>query len=187
MSNENQYAFDTSILEFPIATIVVDKTGMVREVNDHFCSRIGYSRADLVGRPVSRIIPKSVRSRHDALMREYFENPMVRSMGSADSKVSILMADGSEVNAEIGLVPCPDGDCAAAVISPKSKTRDNSFGRAVALAVGGLLLGFMIDLSKTSSPVFESLPSGDLLVGASVASLVGLMGGNKPNHNPKSQ
>jgi len=182
----DKHWFEFDISKFPVAVAIVDRNGVVIALNDHFSSRIGYSRSDLVGRPVSTLVPKRVRSKHDALIRAYFDAPAIRSMGEANASVSIIRPDGSEVPAEIGLIPCPGMDCAAAIVVPQGKPI-GQMKRSVALAMVVLLIGLALVGAKQVWPVLNTLPDGQLLIGAAVGSLLALMNSSRTDNESSSK
>jgi len=167
--------FSVAILEFPAAVIIVDDEGIVQDLNDHFSSRIGYSRADLVGRPVTGCIPDDVKDKHDSYLTTYFKRPMSRSMGSGRSRVRIKCANGVVVPAEIGLIPCPGEDCAAAVVSPLARPgQGKAFRRRLALGMFFLVLGISLTTLGQTVEWLSELPDGQIFMGAGATLLLGL-------------
>lgn len=173
--------FTVEVHDLPIAAIVVDRHGIVSDLNDQFSSRIGYSRADIVGKPVSLLVPERVRDRHDSLIQSFFDKPTVRAMGSRESRVAVVMPSGQEVRAEIALYPCEEDDCVLALVSLLSEEVGSSFYRQMALAAGLIFFGIGMEVAREALPALTSLPDGNLVVGAGAAILAHL--GFVKNHS----
>ena len=63
----------------------------------------GYSRADLIGKPVEELVPQRFRGGHVDLRKRAAANPRTRPMGT--NRVFLgLRKDGSEFPVEIGLM-----------------------------------------------------------------------------------
>lgn len=88
----------------PSAMIVVDGSGTITLVNQKTEDLFRYSRNELVGSPVERLVPERFRGRHPDHVARYFGEPSVRAMG-AGRELFGLRADGVEVPIEIGLSP----------------------------------------------------------------------------------
>ena len=67
----------------------------------------GYTRAELVGKPVEMLVPADVRGRHPQLLEEFHRAPSSRAMGSG-RELRGQRKDGSLFPVEIGLSPLPD-------------------------------------------------------------------------------
>jgi PAS domain S-box-containing protein len=88
----------------PNAMIMVNAEGKIELINPEVESVFGYSRQELVGRPVEILIPNRFRSEHPSYRRGYLAEPKVRAMG-AGRELYGRRKDGSEVPIEIGLSP----------------------------------------------------------------------------------
>ena len=88
----------------PDAIIEVDREGRMVLLNAATEAMFGYSREELLGEPVEKLIPESARARHDAHRAAYWASPVTRPMGFG----MVLLArrsDGSEFPVEISLSP----------------------------------------------------------------------------------
>ncbi|HTS97896.1 MAG TPA: PAS domain S-box protein [Streptosporangiaceae bacterium] len=93
----------------PDAMVIVDDAGIIRLVNAQTELMFGYSRDELLGRPVEFLVPERLRSHHLWNRRRYTETPQVRPMG-AGLDLSGLRGDGTEFPVEISLSPLETSD-----------------------------------------------------------------------------
>ncbi len=101
----------------PDAMVIVDDAGIIRLVNAQTELVFGYSRDDLLGRPVELLVPQRFRGHHLRNRRRYLGSPQVRPMG-AGLELSGLRSDGTEFPVEISLSPLetPDGLLVSAAV-----------------------------------------------------------------------
>jgi protein-histidine pros-kinase len=88
----------------PDAMVIVDKRGEIVLVNSQTEKMFGYSRAELLGKPVEILMPDRFRGTHSAHRTEYFAEPRVRPMG-AGLDLHGMRKDHREVPIEISLGP----------------------------------------------------------------------------------
>ncbi len=88
----------------PSGLLMTDAGGVVVLVNREIERLFGYSRAELLGRPVELLVPHRFRDSHPAFRAGFAAAPSVRAMG-AGRELFGLRKDGSEVPLEIGLTP----------------------------------------------------------------------------------
>ncbi len=88
--------------EAPDALIVVGEDGRIGFVNRRAEEFFGYSRAELIGEPVERLIPERARVIHVAHRAAFGAAPRARSMGEGRT-FHALRKDGGCVSVEIGL------------------------------------------------------------------------------------
>ncbi len=101
----------------PNAMIMIASSGAIVLVNSQAEALFGWTRAELLGTPVERLVPARFASRHPDHRRAFFAQPATRAMGAGRDLYG-LRRDGSEVPIEIGLNPIdtPDGLCVLAAI-----------------------------------------------------------------------
>lgn len=94
-----------SLIHFaPDGFLVVDRAGMVVFANAQAEVLFGYSREELMGTPVERLIPERFRASHLDLRGRYSRVPRARSMGTGLA-LKARRRDGSEFDVEISLAP----------------------------------------------------------------------------------
>jgi len=88
----------------PDATVIADETGQIVLVNAQFERLFGYSRNQVLGQPIEKLIPHRCRDAHRLQRQRYCDQPHVRPMG-AGVELFALHKDGSEFPVEISLSP----------------------------------------------------------------------------------
>jgi|SRR5579871_1893172 len=88
----------------PDAILEVDRQGQIVLVNLQAERLFGYSRAELLGKPIEFLIPERVRARHPEHRDMFFENPVMRPMGTG-LELYARRADGSEFAVDVTLSP----------------------------------------------------------------------------------
>jgi len=88
----------------PDAMVVVDGQGSIALVNARTESLFGYSRQELLGKPVEMLMPERFRAVHSVHRSGYFRAPLLRPMG-ANLELFARRRDGVEIPVEISLSP----------------------------------------------------------------------------------
>jgi PAS domain S-box-containing protein len=88
----------------PNAMIMVNRAGEIVMANAQTERVFGYSRAELLGRPVEMLVPPQFRGHHAGLREAFTADPQARPMGAGRDLFG-LKKDGSEFPVEIGLNP----------------------------------------------------------------------------------
>ena len=93
------------LFEFsPDAIVVSDHQGKITEVNAQVEKFFGYSRSELLGKPIEILIPERFRTMHPRHRADYATCPHVRTMG-AGLELYGRRKDGSEFSVDIMLGP----------------------------------------------------------------------------------
>ncbi|MEW6247374.1 MAG: PAS domain S-box protein [Nitrospirota bacterium] len=101
---ESEERFRVLVESSPSGMVIVDETGTIRLVNAELERQFGYSRTELVGRPIDMLVPVDARGTHADFRAEYFAAPSTRLM-SPGRELSGLRKDGTVFPVEIGLAP----------------------------------------------------------------------------------
>jgi len=96
--------FELATEASPSGTILVDHQGRIVLVNAHIEELFGYTRDELIGKPVELLLPERFLASHATDGANFFITPEARSMG-ADRQLFARRKDGSECPVEIGLNP----------------------------------------------------------------------------------
>jgi formate hydrogenlyase transcriptional activator len=90
--------------EAPDAQLVSDKEGRILFLNAQTERLFGYSRGELIGKPLELLMPERFRARHVGQRSHYAAEPSFRPMG-AGLDLFGLRKDGTEFPIEISLSP----------------------------------------------------------------------------------
>lgn len=88
----------------PDATIAVDQSGTIVQVNSQAQELFGYDREELIGQKVELLVPESYRPQHHHHRESFVQTPKTRRMG-ADLDLYGRRRNGSEFPVEISLSP----------------------------------------------------------------------------------
>ena len=88
----------------PDAMLVVDSEGVVRDLNSQALSMFGWSREEMEGSGVERLVPADSRNQHERHRLRYAEAPRPRPMGQG-LELQALRKDGTAFPVEISLSP----------------------------------------------------------------------------------
>jgi PAS domain S-box-containing protein len=84
--------------------LMIDRGGKIALLNKEIERLFAYSRDELLGQPVERLVPERFRGGHPVLRTDFFAHPQTRAMG-AGRELYGLRKDGVEIPVEIGLNP----------------------------------------------------------------------------------
>jgi len=91
------------------AVVVADARGHILEVNHAAADLFGYLAVDLVGRPLTQIMPERFRASHEAGLARYLQTGIASLIGKA-VQVEGLHRDGREIPIELSLARLGEGD-----------------------------------------------------------------------------
>ncbi|WP_363351537.1 PAS domain S-box protein [Methylocystis echinoides] len=96
--------FQRAVESAPNAMVMVNRAGQIAMANLQAECVFGYSRDELMGRPIEMLIPARFRGRHREHRMSFFANATPRPMG-VGMDLYALKKDGAEFPVEIGLNP----------------------------------------------------------------------------------
>src|SRR5678810_1266915 len=96
--------FRVAVEASPNGMLMVDASGMILMVNAQVEKEFGYSRTELIGKPVEMLLSYGVREKHKMHRADFFARPEPRRMGEGRELFG-LRKDGVEFPVEIGLNP----------------------------------------------------------------------------------
>lgn len=88
----------------PSSLIMLDESGRITIINTQTENLFGYSREELIGASIEKLVPQRFRSGHPAYRKKFRQHPVSRPMG-AGRDLYALRKDGREVPVEIALNP----------------------------------------------------------------------------------
>jgi PAS domain S-box-containing protein len=88
----------------PTGMIMIDAQGRIVLVNEQVERLFGYSRSELVGGLLERLVPERYRTSHVTFRTDFFQDLQTRAMGHGRDLFG-LRRDGTEIPVEIGLTP----------------------------------------------------------------------------------
>src|ERR1044072_3051885 len=88
----------------PNGMLMIDERGVITLVNHQIEQLFGYSRADLLGKSIEKLVPQRFRGSHPEHRSRFFQEPKEQMIRPARELFG-LRADGTEFAVEIGLNP----------------------------------------------------------------------------------
>jgi PAS domain S-box-containing protein len=135
--------FRVAIEAAPTGMLMIDRGGRIALVNAQVERLFGYSRDELIGTPMERLVPERFRRDHPDYRDTYFRAPRIRAMG-VGRELYALRKDGTEVPVEIGLTPVSTSEgefvLSSIVDITERKRSEELFRRALEAAPTGMLM-----------------------------------------------
>lgn len=150
--------FHTVVESAPNAMILVSRRGTMKMVNFQTERLFGYSRSELLGKPIEILVPERFRKDHPGFRAAFFSDPQSRPMG-VGRDLHGLKKDGSEIAVEIGLNPIEtdDGPMVLASIVDITERKQREEQLKAALAERNVLLREIHHRVKNSLQTVQSI------------------------------
>lgn len=101
--NRRQYI---DLFEFaPSGLVMVDRQGRIALINRQAEEMFGWSKSELLGKPIEVLVPPGSRDAHELLRRQYQSSARRRQMADSRALLRGRRKDGTEFPAEIDLAP----------------------------------------------------------------------------------
>jgi len=127
----------------PTGMLLVDGRGIISMVNAQVEKLFGYTRAELLGKPIELLVPERFRGHHADLRQGFSAHPTIRTIGAGRDLYG-LRKDQREVPIEIGLNPLhtSEGDfvLASIVDITERKRATEHFRLALESAPTGMIM-----------------------------------------------
>jgi PAS domain S-box-containing protein len=139
--------FRAAVESAPNGMVMIDRGGQIVLVNREVERLFGYTREELLGQRIERLVPGRFRDGHPGSRTEFFAHPQTRSMGAGRDLFGVRK-DNVEFPVEIGLNPIETEEglfVLASVVDISARKRAEArFRAAVESAPNGMV---MIDRS----------------------------------------
>jgi PAS domain S-box-containing protein len=158
--------FRTVFEAAPSGVLAVDASGRIALLNAQAERMFGYSRAELVGKPIEVLVPQRFRGRHADLRKRAAADPRIRPMGTNRSFLGVRK-DGSEFPVEVGLNPAVMSTGQFVVVTVVDITERDAHRRNAwhVTTVAALLLVFGLVIVVFLKPLTQIIPERILALG----------------------
>ena len=113
---ESEKRFMTLFDSAPCGLMLVGSDQTIQLANKALCDVFGYAPEELVGQPISILVPEDVRTSHAGYVLNYVDEPYSRKM-STRSDLRGVGKDGRELTLDIALQPLPYEDRHSVLVS----------------------------------------------------------------------
>ncbi len=169
--------FDKVVEAAPNAMVMINGEGVIMLVNLEAEKLFGYTREELLGAFIEKLVPQRFHANHPHLRKNFFSAPKSRSMG-AGRELFGSRKDGTEVPIEIGLNPLEIENetyvLASIIDITERKKADDRFRLAVEAAPNAMIMvdssGKIVMANKQTEKLFGY--DRDQLLGNQIESLV---------------
>ena len=106
----------------PDALLIVNKSRQITMANSQAENLFGYSRDELIGKPIETLLPEAMRHQHAINVEQYFKEPRERQMRPGRDLVGVLR-DGEKISIEVSLNPMETEEGVSVIASVRDVTR----------------------------------------------------------------
>lgn len=163
LANSERQKFERLVEAVPDGVLGVNESGLIQFVNERIVHLFGYSRDELIGRPVEILIPDRFVESHVHLRQSHCAKPRLRTL-SQNKELLSRGADGREIPLDISLnhIQTPQGllvICSVRDITGQKEAHDEL------VAVNRKLNDGLHDLEESSEELRKLTELGELLQG----------------------
>ncbi len=83
--------------------VTIDAGGTIETVNRAAEKLLGYTAEELVGQPVTVLMPEPYRSEHDSYLRKYLDGGEAQFLGRGPRIVQMVRKDGEEITVDLSI------------------------------------------------------------------------------------
>jgi PAS domain S-box-containing protein len=158
--SRNEQRLHLIVESVPNALVMINRSGLIEMLNAETERLFGYSRDELLGQPVEKLVPERHSSHHPELRRAFSDDPRARPMG-VGRDLFALRKDGTEFPVEIGLNPIEtdDGTMVLSAVVDITDRKQREERLQVALREKEVLLAEIHHRVKNNLQVVSSLLS----------------------------
>lgn len=151
-------AFNELLEVIPDAVVIIDRAGMIVQVNQQAEKMFGYARTELQGQPLAILLPDRFHTMHGGHLTRYFANPRTRPMG-AGLELFGQHKDGLEFAVEISLSPITLHDTPHVISTIRDVTERKRLERRTHDALNALLHMAEMMVLTPSDPASTDQPA----------------------------
>lgn len=175
---QQEEKFRLVVEAMPSAIATINPDGRIVLVNSQTEKTFGYTRDELVGLSIERLLPERFEGQRPGYWAAYFTAPEVRPMESGHELIG-RRKDGSEFPVEVGLTPIqtrvgPLALCAIVDVSERKRgeetRRDLAHASRLAL-VGELTASIAHEINQPLGAILSNADAADMLLETSPTSL----------------
>ncbi|WOH37577.1 response regulator [Thalassotalea fonticola] len=124
-----------SLLETaPITMLVVNQSDLIVQANATTQRMLGFTPNELVGQPLSTLVPEHRRAEHHSFTLDYWKDPVIHRSGIDDGALDLLTKNGGSIEVESVYTPINIAEEQLLIISIRDITQENLAKKALVAA-----------------------------------------------------
>lgn len=118
----------------PVGLLIVDEAGHIQRANPQAEALFGYGHGELVGQPLTALLPEDKGGKHAGLMTDFFAHPGSIKRGSADAEIFACARDGRLFPVEVELTTIEEAGAKRVIASVRDVSGRVEAARALQAA-----------------------------------------------------